>query len=236
MLAPLPRPPATALQRHDLVWLSPAGWQGLQAGVWPASTAACLAHWAAQDLPLVVTRQRALLGDARISLGLPAPQRWQRQRLALQVEAQHIARWGAFPSASALHPCLAPPQHAPWRALCAQFDGLGVSVRVHGSFGWQLLSQLDQVRPDSDLDLLLAVASAEQADQVVQCLQHAVWPGPRLDGELVFPDGSAVAWREWPVWRAGLSAQLLVKRRDEVVLETGAHWLRRATAPTDRRP
>ena len=37
---------------------------------------------------------------------------------------------------------------------------------------------------------------------------------PRLDGELRFPDGAAVAWREWEAWRAGRSRAVLVKRLD----------------------
>jgi phosphoribosyl-dephospho-CoA transferase len=202
----------------------------LRAIAWPDTAAACLAHWASHDLPLVVTRQRALEGEARVSLGLPAPQRWQRQRLALQVDPTHIATVGAFPVAEQIHPYLGPPEHAPWRALGVHLVALGVAARVHGSFGWQVLTGLDHVHPASDLDLLLPVHDPDQADEVVQALQRAPWPGPRLDGELIFHDGSAVAWREWPIWRAGLSDQLLVKRRDEAVLESGQAWLQRATA------
>jgi hypothetical protein len=41
---------------------------------------------------------------------------------------------------------------------------------------------------------------------------------PRLDGELLWPDGAAVAWREWAAWRAGQVGALLVRRIDGVNL------------------
>lgn len=220
---------AHPLPRHGLVRLSPSGWDQVRAGTWCDSATACLTHWASHDLPLVVTRQHAAQAEALICLGLPAPQRWGRQRLALQVEAQQLTQASAFPPAASLQPLLAARQHAPWRVVCAQWAALGVCVRVHGSYGWQWLTGLDHLHAGSDLDLLLTVRSAEQADQVVQVLHDAHWPGPRLDGELIFPDGSAVAWREWPIWRAGCSSQVLVKRRDEALLESGLAWLQRAT-------
>jgi len=50
--------------------------------------------------------------------------------------------------------------------------------------------------------------------------QKAMWAGPRLDGELVFPDGAAIAWREWVAHREGRAAQVLVKRLRGVALES----------------
>ncbi|HVR50906.1 MAG TPA: malonate decarboxylase holo-[acyl-carrier-protein] synthase, partial [Pseudorhodoferax sp.] len=71
----------TNLHRHQLAWLTPAGWQRVRAGAWDAQAQDCLAHWARQRLPLVVTRQRPRPGDT-VGLGLPAPNRWQRRRIA----------------------------------------------------------------------------------------------------------------------------------------------------------
>ena len=152
---------AHPLPRHGLVRLSPSGWDQVRAGTWCDSAAACLTHWASHDLPLVVTRQRAAQAEALICLGLPAPQRWGRQRLALQVEAQQLTQASAFPPAASLQPLLAARQHAPWRVVCAQWAALGVCVRVHGSYGWHWLTGLDHLHAGSDLDLLLTVRSAE---------------------------------------------------------------------------
>ena len=47
-----------ALCRHQLVHLNAAGWAAVQQRPWDGEDRACLAHWAATRLPLVVTRQR----------------------------------------------------------------------------------------------------------------------------------------------------------------------------------
>mgnify|MGYP003948967173 CR=1 FL=1 len=98
----------------------------------------------------------------------------------------------------------------------------GCRARVYGGFGWQALTRLAYVHPDSDLDLLLPVSAPVHADVVVQVLAEATWQGPRLDGELLFPDGAAIAWREWRDYRQARVAQVLVKRLRGVALESPA--------------
>jgi phosphoribosyl-dephospho-CoA transferase len=74
-----------------------------------------------------------------------------------------------------------------------------------------MLSGLDHVRAGSDIDLWLSVSDLAQADAAATCLQFVSGELPRLDGELMFDDGAAVAWREWLAWRAGRVKSLLVK-------------------------
>ncbi|KQP49606.1 malonate decarboxylase holo-[acyl-carrier-protein] synthase [Pseudorhodoferax sp. Leaf274] len=234
----------TAWHRHQLVRLTDAGWQRVRAGAWDAQAHSCLAHWAQHRLPLVVTRQRPQADDASglqrpqaqdasglqrpqeggaVSLGLPAPGRWERRRIALAVPRADIAQVDAFPPASALAPLLPAPQRRPWRALCGGLSACGVVARVYGSHGWQLLTGLDHLRPGSDIDLHIAVDGPAQADAVAVLLQS--WSdGLRLDGELVFAGDRAVAWREWLAWRAGRAARLLVKRLDGVALADAPFW------------
>lgn len=213
----------TALHRHQLVRLTIAGWQRVLAGSRDAQAQDCLAHWARQGLPLVVTRQQPQGGDA-ICLGLPAPGQWERRRIALAVPAAHIAGREAFPAASALAPLLGASQRRPWRALCGGLAACGAQARVHGSHGWQLLTGLDHLRPGSDIDLHIDVRDAAQADAVAVLLQS--WSdGLRLDGELALPGGGAVAWREWLAWRAGRTSSVLVKRLDGVALAQAPFWL-----------
>ena len=81
------------------------------------------------------------------------------------------------------------------------------------------MTGLPYLHERSDLDLWLAVDEAEQADAAVAALQRCTPAGLRLDGELMFTDGSAVAWREWAAWRAGRCRMLLVKRLHGAALD-----------------
>jgi len=214
----------TALHRHQLALLTETGWRGVLAGAWDAQARECLAHWAQHRLPLVVTRQRPQ-GSDTVCLGLPAPGRWGRRRIALAVPWDALSRIDAFPRVERLSPLLDAAHRAPWRALCAALAASGVAARVYGSHGWQLLTGLDHVRAGSDIDLCIAVNDPAQADAVAELLQQA-WPvgAPRLDGELVFGEGSAVAWREWFTWRAGRAPSVLVKRLAGVGLARAPFW------------
>jgi len=230
-------------QRHQLVWLSAAGWQAVRAGPtdeapWNDSASACLQHWAAHDLPLVVTRQprqaqalaltRAGGGAAPpplLTLGLAAPLRWDRQRLFVRVPAAAVQRVGAFPLAADITGGLPAAAREDWLTLCGALQTVGLAARVYGSHGWQELSGLRCVREGrSDIDLLLPCASAEQADAATAVLARAAATLPRIDGECVFDGAAAVAWREWAGWRAGAAQQVLVKRLTGATLEGDSAW------------
>jgi len=217
---------ATALQRHQLVWLENTAWQRVLNPqdtelAWDAQAAECLAHWARHDLPLVVTRQTG----KPLTLGLAAPTHWGRRRLVVQVQAAgDVRRTGAFPLAQGITPLLPAAAQGHWHSLCAALAECGAPTRVFGSYGWQAVSGLEQVRETSDLDVLAQVNSAEQADAVARLFDSAPLPAPRLDGELQFSCGAAVAWREWLNWRAGKTTQILVKRTNGAALASSGFW------------
>lgn len=211
---------AQTCPRHALAWISPPAWAALRQEAPDAVARECLDWWAAQRLPLVVTRQAP--GDARLALGLAAPERWGRRKLAVRCDLDDVVAQGDFPAAAAAGPLLAPALQPAWRRLCADLQALGCTARVHGSHGWQLLSGLPHLREGSDLDLLLPVASGAQADAVTGLLQGWAWDGPRLDGELLLPGGAGVAWREWQALCEGRVAAVLAKRLEGVALESRA--------------
>lgn len=218
----LDAPPAVrlpaALRRQQLVRLSGEGWARLLDAPRDALARQCLALWAARGLPLVVTRQPVGAPDT-LATGLPAPARFRRLRLALAVAPRHVMFLDEFPAADAASRLLSRPQAAAWRALLARLAEADCAPRVYGGFGWQALTRLAYVHAESDLDLLLPVGSHAQADAVASLLADAAWDGPRLDGELLFPDGAAVAWREWLAHRQGRTTRVLVKRLHGVALE-----------------
>lgn len=205
-------------QRNQLVWLTPAGWQAVLAASWDAQARMIIGHWAQSGLPLVVTRQRTDLGGEHLSLGLPAPIQWARRRLALNVRREHVLKVGGFP---ALHHVLAASPGAYPGAPAVDIPAM--PMHVYGSLGWQTLTGLNYTHAKSDLDVLVYVdtlvdtlADAVHAAQVLQA-----WRAPwRVDGEIVFPGGFAVAWRELLQAHRGVVAQVLVKSRSDVVLLT----------------
>lgn len=200
------------LRRHQLAYLTAPGWAGVH-GRHPL-----LAEWARRGLPLVVTRQTGAPGQ--VTLGWPAPLSAGKLRVSLQVEARHVAWFDEFPRASAAVPLLARAMRGPVQALVQELEQLGAPACVYGSYGWQLLTGLHYLHAASDLDLWLPVGSEQQADAAVTRLQACQPSGLRIDGELMFPGGAAVAWREYAAWRAGRTRALLVKRIDAVGVET----------------
>jgi len=218
-------PHMPALQRNSLVWLTPEAWRTVHKQVWDASAQELLRHWQACHLPWVVARHRPEVAQPAVCLGLPAPQHWDRRRLAASVAADGIALQGQFPS---LHDVA---QSCPWgvgaAAWLAQGQELKAQVRVYGSYGWQFLTGMPYVRAGSDLDLSVHAHDLHAALQALDWLAQTLPVGEagsggrapsarlplRVDGEIVFPQGQALAWRELQQLRLGEVAQALVKDR-----------------------
>jgi phosphoribosyl-dephospho-CoA transferase len=201
------------LHRHQLVRLRDGAWRRILARPWDDLAQDCLAHWAEQRLPLVVTRQPAgAAASDEIAAALAAPLRWERRRIALSVPRTDVAWFDEFPRADKLPGCAA-VRTRHWQRLCLALKSVGAAPRVYGSHGWQLMTGLPYVHARSDIDLWIAVSDAAHADAVAAVLGafDAEGEQPRIDGELVFPGGRAAAWREWCTWRAGGSRSILAK-------------------------
>ena len=217
------------LRRHQLARLTNAGWSTILLRTLDEQARACLTHWATHRLPLVVTRQSVdAVDDGGIALGLPSPAQWERRRLSLHVPHDAVLRFDEFPRLGEVQGLLPPSAQRPVRELLDALDTGGATAHVFGSYGWQAISGLAHMRPESDLDLWVAVAGIEQADAVAQLLQSFGAARPRLDGELVFGDGASVAWREWNEWRAGRARAVMVKCLDRVALQHDSAWCEHA--------
>lgn len=212
----------TPLHRHQIAWLARGAWRRVLERHWDGVGRECLGHWAEHGLPLVVTRQPSGARDVadEIALGLSAPQRWGRRRIALTVPRTDVLYFDEFPRIDQIGPSLPSAARAALRRLGAQLQERRATARVYGSHGWQHLTGLDHVRQGSDLDVWVAVSDVHQADAVAAMLQGSRCTGLRLDGELVFDDDTAVAWREWHRWRARRTGALLVKRLGGPALAT----------------
>ncbi|MBI3229840.1 MAG: phosphoribosyl-dephospho-CoA transferase, partial [Burkholderiales bacterium] len=96
---------------------------------------------------------------------------------------------------------------------------LGLELRVYGSWSWQALTCLPYVRASSDIDLLFTPKNSAQLQAGLALLQRHARLLP-LDGEVIFPQQQAVAWREW--LNASVDAHVLVKSCTSVSLQTRA--------------
>jgi phosphoribosyl-dephospho-CoA transferase len=207
------------LRRHQLAHLSADGWSGVLSRDWDAVARECLQHWAQRHLPLVVTRQPAGPDDSLVALGLPAPLAWDRRRIAVQLPPCAITWLDEFPGAADVLRLLSGRARSRVQTLLEGLSSIDAPARVYGGYGWQLISGERYVHADSDLDLWIAVESEAQADAVAATLQSRAPERPRVDGEIIFTDGAAVAWREWVTWRAGRTRGLLVKRLQGASIE-----------------
>lgn len=183
------------MRRHDLVTLRP--WAGWRSACTPAGSRLWWAaeQWIVRGLPLVAARQVA--EGAQVSLGLSLPLRHDRQRLAIAVAPTAIAEVRPPLSITACLPQLPAEYAAPLRELERRAAACSVRLGVFGSLAWESLSGEAYRHAASDIDLICDVASSEQLAVVLAALQEAAAGLPcRLDGEIRFPDGNAVAWRE----------------------------------------
>lgn len=216
------------LARHDLVWLSPAGWEHA------AALAPALAHPGARDAvlrwgrarwPAVATRVPPDLppglanGDVALGLALPpAASDGAKARLAFVARTVDIAASrAALPLARAIR--TVPDTWRP--ALSVLLDdavGAGLGLRVYGSVAFQALTGQAYLTAASDIDLLLAPRTIGQYRCALALLAGHARALP-LDGEIVFPRGQAVAWKEL-LRAAGARAPVLAKSLHAVSLVT----------------
>ena len=199
------------ISRHDLVWLTDAGWHAAIA----QSGNAELERWRKHGWPAIGTRRPPDLGPDCVSVGIPLPPSadGSKGRVAITLERVHVAASSRpLPLPELVHWA---PQA--WRGSLQILTGT-VRLRGYGSLAMQALTGLPYLRPASDIDVLFAPASQRELDAGLQAL--AACPLP-LDGEIQFPGGASVAWREW-LNATATGERVLVKAPDGVRLESAA--------------
>lgn len=216
--------------RHQLAYVRPSLLQHQAQFAEDERARAGLSHWITHQLPLVVARQdppSSSNPDAGFfRLGLPLPSRWDRLRISLKAELADILFLSEFPALTVLASRAGMHTRSPLERLCSSLGSHGLQARVYGSHGWEHISGLRYTHTRSDLDLLIAVKSLDDADFAAQCLEafDSAHPSLRPDGELMFRDGTAVAWREWMPWRTGRTRQILIKQTEGAALANGISW------------
>ncbi|NYE59638.1 phosphoribosyl-dephospho-CoA transferase [Duganella sp. 1224] len=205
------------LERHTLVWLTAAGWHAA-IGAARSEHKTALQLWESQDWPLVARRLDADASDDEVCLGLPLPpdDAGIKVRIALRAHMANVCRVApALPLREAAAVCAG--------VAALQDDAGGLPLRVFGSVAMQALTGLRYVTARSDVDVLFAPSSRRQLEDGVALLARHD-ERLALDGEIVFPGGAAVSWKEWRMAMAH-PAKVLVKDLRSVRLADTASLL-----------
>lgn len=190
---------ASVFKRHARVWLN-----------WPdaaelihlqdAVQLAAIHQHAARGLPFVARSMQP--GDlyGMVPLGLRLPRSAAPRSIGFCVPPTVVREVSdALSLSEALLQRTALPKGWPdaLQRLQADATRLGLTLRVYGSLAWQCATGIPYLAENSDIDLLLAPESAEQAHAGLRLLEAVEEEGLlRLDGEMIFPDGRAIAWKE----------------------------------------
>lgn len=205
---------AESPERHDLIWLTPAGVSSA-VKMLDAADRELLWAWQRRGRPCIRTRHRPGVPAGWLPLGLPLPPSLGKRRLALCAAADGLDRWCAPPRLAEVIDS-APPAWREWLIRLEQSaQRIQLSLRVFGSLAWQYLTGETYLSESSDLDLLWAPADRLQLQAGLALLQ--AWEresGLRADGEVLLPAG-AVAWREL----SNAPSRVLVKAARAVTLQ-----------------
>lgn len=207
------------MRRHDLAWLRPDAAIRFQCGLSDAGLSARVSDWIASGRPLVVARQPANTDDVLLGLTLPASE--ERRRIGCAVARQDVTRIsGPLAVQLCLHR-LAPEAADAMSALASRLAARDIAIGVYGSLAWEVISKESYRHEASDVDVICDVRSLEQTRTALAALAKTAARLPcGLDGEIRFPDGRAVAWKELAMTWTDRHSQVLVKGPEEVGMVT----------------
>jgi phosphoribosyl-dephospho-CoA transferase len=223
------------LHRHMLLRVDPFCWSRVLArspGVPAGSAAPWLQSWSARGWPVMVRRYLPAESTDVIPAAVSLPPQSRGSGFALRVLEEEIAATVPALALAAAEGAAPTSWLSTIRVLAAAGARCGSEPAVYGSLLWQWLTGLPYLTPRSDLDLCWPVDNEPQARSLTAELSRIAQDSPmRIDGELLLPDGAAVAWREYA--RCALSAddqELLVKTMHTVSARTCRSLFARAVA------
>ena len=207
-------------RRHDLLHVAPDVWASVLAHRPALADLPLLSTWADRGWPLVVRRRTEAEDPGLAPVGVPLPPAAGKHRVALLFPPGGVLLRSSPPSLRAVASVACSGWQSPIASLLDLGESVGVEPSAFGSLLWQHQTGLTYLSPHSDLDVLWTVP----ADLDVLSLVSGVAEVQRdtllrIDGEVVFPDGSAVNWRElWNEHRTGGRAGVLAKTMEGVRL------------------
>ena len=215
--SPTSSPPG---RRHDLLRVAPDAWASALAHCPSVADLPLVGSWADRGWPVIVRRRAEAEDPGLVPVGLPLPPAAGKRRIALLLPPDGVLQR----SSPLLLRTAARVADPGWRSTIASLLALGASIGVEpsafGSLLWQYQTGLTYLSPHSDLDVLWPVPPSFDVLSLVFGIAEIQRDAPlRIDGEVVFTDGSAVNWRElWMADRAADRASVLVKTTEGVRL------------------
>jgi phosphoribosyl-dephospho-CoA transferase len=207
-------------RRHDLLRVAPDVWASALADCPSLADLPLVGSWADRGWPVIVRRRAEADDPALVPVGLPLPPTTGKCRIALLLPPDNVLQRSSPP----LLRTAARVANPGWRSTIASLLALGASIGVEpsvfGSLLWQHQTGLTYLSPRSDLDVLWPIPPSFDVLSLVVRIAEVQRAAPlRIDGEVVFSDGSAVNWRElWMAYRAADRASVLVKTIESVRL------------------
>jgi phosphoribosyl-dephospho-CoA transferase len=207
-------------RRHDLIRVAPDVWASVLADCRLLADLPLVGSWADRGWPVIVRRRAEADDQALVPVGLPLPPAAGKCRIALLVPPDGVLQRSSPPLLREAARVADPG----WRSTIASLLALGASIGVEpsafGSLLWQHQTGLTYLSPHSDLDVLWPVPPGSDVLSLVSSIAEVQRAAPlRIDGEVIFPDDSAVNWRElWMTHRAADGASVLAKTMEGVRL------------------
>ncbi len=207
-------------RRHDLLHVAADNWASVLAFRPPLADLPLLGEWADRGWPVIVRRRGEADDPHLVPVGVPLPPAAGKRRVALLIPPEGILQRSRPPL---LH-AAASAADTNWRstidALVAVGARSGVEPAAFGSLLWQHLTGLAYLSPHSDLDVLWPIPANFDVHSLICNIAGVQRDAPlRIDGEIIFPDGSAVNWRElWNAHHAADGATVLAKTMESVRL------------------
>jgi phosphoribosyl-dephospho-CoA transferase len=182
--------------RHDLAFLSSTAWQKFLETRPDLTSDPLISGWVERGWPLVVGRSSPDAASGLV-LELPLPSSYGEERISVVMQPDDIIAVARPPKLSAAI-SVAPPS---WRGTLAQIVVMavrnGADVRVTGSLAWRMLTGLDYLTGESDVDLLISLPRGSDCTTMIAGLTALEATSPmRIDGEFVMQGGAAANWRE----------------------------------------
>jgi phosphoribosyl-dephospho-CoA transferase len=207
-------------RRHDLLHVAPDVWASAMAHCPTLADLPLVRTWADRGWPVIVRRRAEAEDPGMAPVGVPLPPDAGKHRVALLLPADGVLQRSTPPLLRAVASVAGPGWQSTITSLVDLGDWVGVKPSAFGSLLWQHQTGLTYLSPPSDLDVLWPVPTDFDVLSLVSSIAEIQRDAQlRIDGEVVFPDGSAVNWRElWNEHRSGGRAGVLVKTMEGVRL------------------